>query len=190
MKCPKCGAEASGGKFCSECGAPITAEQIQPCVDHLDPSHAIKICLNCGDKLLPAAKKCPTCGAKAKDFPLVDKSDKAKIDEIISNVPHPKENMKPKWEQNLEIKEQIWSKASEPSQHTIIKDRIKENKEKGIACCPKCGSTSLSANKKGFGIGKAVIGAWAAGPVGLVAGNIGAKKVVVTCLNCGHQWKI
>lgn len=62
-----------------------------------------------------------------------------------------------------------------------------------IACnvpkCPKCGSTSISADKKGFGIGKAVVGAAVAGPVGLVAGNINAKKVRITCLNCGHQWK-
>ena len=57
------------------------------------------------------------------------------------------------------------------------RQRIKENKKNGIACCPKCGSTSLTANKKGFGVGK-----------GLVAGNKGAKKVRITCLNCGNQW--
>lgn len=44
------------------------------------------------------------------------------------------------------------------------------------AKCPRCGSTSLSGNKKGFGIGKAVMGAAVAGPLGLVAGNIGSKK--------------
>lgn len=74
------------------------------------------------------------------------------------------------------------------------RERIAENKRNGVACCPKCGSTSLSANKKGFGIGKAVIGAAItapiAGPIGLVAGNAGAKKVWVTCLNCGHRWKL
>ena len=70
------------------------------------------------------------------------------------------------------------------------RERIKENKQNGVACCPKCGSTSLSANKKGFGIGKAVVGAALTGGIGLVAGNIGAKKVWVTCLNCGHRWKM
>ena len=68
------------------------------------------------------------------------------------------------------------------------RQRIKENKKNGIACCPKCGSTSLTANKKGFGVGKAVIGTAVAGPIGLVAGNKGAKKVRRTCLNCGNQW--
>lgn len=69
-------------------------------------------------------------------------------------------------------------------------ERIRENKRNGVACCPKCGSTSLSANKKGFGIGKAVLGASIAGNLGLMAGNINAKKVWVTCLNCGHRWKL
>ena len=59
--------------------------------------------------------------------------------------------------------------------------------KEGIAYCPKCYSTNLTAHKKGFGIGKAIIGA-SIHPLGLVAGNIGAKKVRVTCLKCGHQF--
>ena len=77
------------------------------------------------------------------------------------------------------MKEAIWDKAPQ--------NQNKENLD-NIAHCPKCGSTSLSTDKKGFGIGKAVVGAAVAGPIGLVAGNIGAKKVRVTCLNCGHQF--
>lgn len=70
----------------------------------------------------------------------------------------------------------------------MTKDKVSKNHEAGIVCCPKCSSTSLSAHKKGFGIGKAVVGAMATGGIGLVAGNIGAKKVRVTCLNCGYQF--
>lgn len=62
-------------------------------------------------------------------------------------------------------------------------------REQGVACCPYCGSTSLTANKKGYGIGKGVIGAAVAGPFGLAAGNIGRQKVLVTCLNCGRQFR-
>ena len=54
--------------------------------------------------------------------------------------------------------------------------------------CPKCGSTSISANKKGYGIGKGVVGAAVAGPIGLTLGNAGAKKIRITCLACGYQW--
>ena len=32
------------------------------------------------------------------------------------------------------------------------RQRIAENRKNGIACCPKCGSTSITANKKGVGI--------------------------------------
>lgn len=75
------------------------------------------------------------------------------------------------------------------------KTRIAENKRNAVACCPKCGSTSLSAHKKGFGIGKAIVGVAATAAtfgtaplLGAVAGNLGAKKVRVTCMNCGKQF--
>lgn len=75
------------------------------------------------------------------------------------------------------------------------KQRIAENKQNAIACCPKCGSTSLSANKKGYGVVKGALGATLApfglvgSAVGLGAGNIGRNNVLITCLNCGHKFK-
>lgn len=53
--------------------------------------------------------------------------------------------------------------------------------------CPKCGSSQLTANKKGFGAGKALTGAILTGGVGLLAGFIGSGKVKVTCLKCGTK---
>ncbi len=53
--------------------------------------------------------------------------------------------------------------------------------------CPNCGSSHLVANKKGFGVGKAVTGAVLTGGIGLLAGFIGSGKVKVTCLKCGHK---
>ncbi len=48
--CPSCGAAVSkGGKFCPECGAPLSAE---------------KHCTECGSAMPAAAKFCPSCGAK------------------------------------------------------------------------------------------------------------------------------
>ena len=54
--------------------------------------------------------------------------------------------------------------------------------------CPQCGSHSLTAGNKGFGVGKAAIGGLLLGPVGLLAGGIGSNKVKITCLNCGHTF--
>lgn len=55
--------------------------------------------------------------------------------------------------------------------------------------CPKCGSTQITANKKGFGLGKAAAGGILLGPVGLMGGLLGSNKVILTCLKCGHQFK-
>lgn len=55
--------------------------------------------------------------------------------------------------------------------------------------CPRCGSTQIEGSSKGFGIGKAVIGGVLLGPVGLLGGLIGRKKVMVVCLQCGNRWE-
>lgn len=67
---------------------------------------------------------------------------------------------------------------------------LEAERENNMAHCPRCGSTSLVANKKGFGVGKAVIGASLLGSIGLAAGGINSKKVWVTCLNCGKRFKL
>ena len=54
--------------------------------------------------------------------------------------------------------------------------------------CPRCGAKDIQALKKGFGAGKAVGGAVVVGPVGLLAGFIGSRKVQIVCLRCGHKW--
>jgi hypothetical protein len=54
--------------------------------------------------------------------------------------------------------------------------------------CPRCKNTAITANKKGFGLGKAAIGGVALGGFGLLAGFFGSRKVYVSCLNCGHNW--
>ena len=58
-----------------------------------------------------------------------------------------------------------------------------------VAKCPKCGSISLQARKKGVSVGKAVTGALLVGPLGLAAGGIGMNQVEIVCLNCGNVFK-
>lgn len=55
-----------------------------------------------------------------------------------------------------------------------------------VAKCPKCGSTSLQAQKEGVKVGRAVAGALLLGPLGLAAGAVGANNLKIVCLNCGH----
>ncbi len=54
--------------------------------------------------------------------------------------------------------------------------------------CPKCGSEQIIGGTKGFGVGKAAAGGLLLGPVGLLGGLLGSKKVKVSCLKCGKTW--
>lgn len=55
--------------------------------------------------------------------------------------------------------------------------------------CPRCNSTSISTQKKGFGVGKAAAGVLTVGTPGALAGAVGANKVYNVCQNCGHKWE-
>ena len=54
--------------------------------------------------------------------------------------------------------------------------------------CPKCGSTQLTADKRGFNVGKAAAGAILTGGIGLLAGMHGSSKIKITCIACGNQF--
>lgn len=51
------------------------------------------------------------------------------------------------------------------------RERLEKSKE---VFCPKCLSTDISANKRGWK---------------LTTGMIGMNKIMVTCLKCGNKWK-
>ncbi len=55
-----------------------------------------------------------------------------------------------------------------------IEATIAANKAANIACCPKCGSTSIATINKGYG---------------LVRGFLGSGKPMNVCQMCGHKWK-
>ena len=54
--------------------------------------------------------------------------------------------------------------------------------------CPLCRSKEVTAQKQGFGWGKAIIGSLILGAPGLVAGFHRHKDIIITCLPCGHTW--
>jgi tellurium resistance protein TerD len=55
--------------------------------------------------------------------------------------------------------------------------------------CPKCNSSQIMGGQRGFSGGKSVGFGLLLGPVGFLAGLHGSKKIVVSCLNCGHKWE-
>ena len=72
----------------------------------------------------------------------------------------------------------------------IDKEVIGVSGDEDTITCPECGSSQVTAGKKGFGLGKAAVGGLLLGPIGLLGGVVGQNKVLITCLKCGHQWKV
>ena len=59
------------------------------------------------------------------------------------------------------------------------------------AKCPMCNESlkwvKVDQSKKGFSVGKAAVGAVLLGPIGLVGGALGKKKVCYCCGKCGFE---
>lgn len=175
--CSECGAKSmKESKFCSECGTKISDIKIEYESIIEEKEYDLK-----GVDLQHIMQETSFIKASSirrlKELTGIDLEDCRKILE---------EPYRKYYDENSEMLEEKRKKEDDISK---IRRANEENREsEKIACCPKCGSTSLTSHKKGFGIGKAVIGFGLTGGVGLAAGNIGAKKVRVTCLKCGKQF--
>lgn len=92
---------------------------------------------------------------------------------------------------NNEKVEEILNHFSEKVKLTEFTDikKEKKSKTKEIVCCPKWESTQITANKRGFSLGKAILRSTISLGVGLIAGGIGKNKIEITCLRCGYRWK-
>lgn len=192
MFCSNCGKEASG-KFCSNCGSPLAGETetdnnsstvAEINTDTFINVNGIEVNISniielCGKDKISAIKilRDRTGVSLGEGKNIIDNAYK----ELY--VEEPKKSF---WQKAKE--ESARQRVAELEKKKYEAERIAQLDRDGVAYCPKCHSTSLSAHKKGFGIGKAVVGAALTGGIGLVAGNIGAKKVRVTCLKCGHQF--
>lgn len=70
-----------------------------------------------------------------------------------------------------------------------LQRELREEKLNAPVTCPRCHSTQITAMKKGFGMGKAIVGTVAFGGIGLLAGGIGKNKVELHCMKCGKTFK-
>lgn len=102
-------------------------------------------------------------------------------------------------EQELNLRMQLANMQMQKQQIELQQQQlqVQQSQYNSMLKCPKCGSTSVTGQKKGFGIVKAGLGAAAFGAVtggvgaivGLGAGNIGRKNIRCTCMNCGYSFK-
>lgn len=79
-------------------------------------------------------------------------------------------------------------KADSPINNTI-QINLNSGPQGPQIACPKCGSNQVTANKKGFNAGQALVGGIATGGLGLLAGFWGSNDIRLNCSSCGNRWK-
>lgn len=188
MFCPNCGKNCGDANFCSSCGTKLNVQYPSPA----DPPKKT------------APKSIYQANVNGHEINLLKV-----VGKYGANTPRVYSYLRREYgipkEQAMELLAPFEAQvvANKPSHKNIFFETVDELAEKSAAevkrkkeleasgqvYCPKCLSTSISANQKGFGFARGAIGAAVGLDVGLIAGGIGSKKVVCTCLNCGYQWK-
>jgi len=148
-------------------------------------------CPECNKEVSDKAVSCPNCGYPMNRNESESSNEKNDIQDLISMYPDEKIKAVTRFMEitGLDLQEAvniINNAYADKGYHYPV--TLNNDTPTTVPKCEKCGSTSISANEKGFGIGKAVVGAALFGTIGLTAGSIGAKKIYITCLNCGHKW--
>lgn len=148
-------------------------------------------CPNCGSymKYKKSGKEATWYCPKCKEYPLEKKPEV----EILTP------DLLPEKQQELQIQIQLENLKAQQEQLALQQQQLQMQQVQfnSMIKCPKCGSTSITGQKKGYGIVKGGLGAAALGAatggigaiIGLGAGNIGSKKIQCTCMNCGYKFK-
>ena len=164
MICPNCNRVIPDDSvFCQECGIKISEYGL---------AYGMMRCPSCGAVTPKNSNFCTNCRA-----PLSPQATQAQRKAAI---------------QAVQLKMQVENIRIQQEQL-----RLQQEQNASMLRCPRCGSTSITGQKKGYGIVKGGLDALALGAmtggigavVGLGAGNIGRKKVICTCMNCGYKFK-
>lgn len=173
-----------------------TPAAIEPEVIEVAPEPVkldMMFCTRCGKENSADSKFCGYCGNPFKAFTAPQSSGTLTKDDVDmayyqANLRMQQESLRLQQEEiNLE-KRKLEEARKQSAEQQRMADLQQRQYDK-MAKCPRCGSTALSGNKKGYGVGKGLVGAALIGPVGLLAGGLGANKVMATCLNCGYKFK-
>jgi len=166
------------------------------------PPPKLPPCPDCGDMVSKRATQCPRCGCPLEvEKPLEVKEVCIACKSQFPGCGCPLDVENPLHAERvcLACKSAprapacLWCERCRVSREAIAIGRArldpkKRSSDRPSIKCRRCGSGQLSANNKGFGLGKAVAGGVLLGPAGLLAGFIGSGQVKITCLRCGHTW--
>lgn len=175
--CPECGGKVSDkASVCIHCGYPLH-----------DKSNERQYCPYCGKENWFTDVFCDYCGKKIKvsneEKEVVVKNNENNIVDIMEYGNLRNRALEVQRKELLEMQRE----NLEIQKKQLIEQELRYA---SMAKCPRCGSTSISGNKKGFSASKAFAGAMLMGEIGVLAGSIGSNKVVVNCLNCGYKFNL
>lgn len=161
--------EIRTAKLCPKCGYMWFLTK-----DEIDSEY--EFCDDCGTKMI-------NTGESIDEDEINDFGDRDRFGEYVRKK-HLFDNPlfdEAAYQKRLKDKEKRWKEIRE--------EAAADREERDHPRCPRCGSTAISANQKGFSPGKAVVGGLIWGEAGLLRGFVGSGQVEITCLNCGHKWK-
>ena len=171
IECPECrGKVSSSAVACPHCGFPVKVSR----------ADGGPFCSYCGSQNDPSSAYCQRCGnamnGKSADSPIRSQQDDSERD--INAIA-------------LEGCSRLDKRKTQEGKIALQTESMRLERERfeSMAKCPRCGSTSLSGGKRGFGMGKAAVGLAVAGPVGLLAGGVGMQGAQVTYMKCGYRYK-
>lgn len=99
-------------------------------------------------------------------------------------------------ERDIYFREKELAIQSQMLRNQAVSINMQQRQFNSMAKCPRCGSTTISSHKKGYGVVKGGLGALALGSmtggigavIGLGAGNMGRNKTYNVCTKCGKRF--